>query len=127
MKLKERFSKFTRDDYIVLIACTLIGLLGLYFAIGMSVSLGRGLTLFGASNSTQTDTVEVRGPTGNDILVLVLVWVLTAIVLGFSVFQAFFRRIERKPVVHKEIVNGKTVYLREEEKAEENETEETKE
>lgn len=114
MKLKDRISKFTKDDWIIIGFAILMVFVGLYFSIAMTVSLSNGLTLFGNSENSNTKEVEVLGPTGSDILVVVIIWVLTAVVLGFVVFKFFFRKQEKKEIVHKEVVNGKTVYLMEE-------------
>lgn len=114
MKLKERISKFTKDDWIIIGFAILMVFVGLYFSIAMAVSLSNGLTLFGNSENSNTKEVEVNGPTGSDILVVVIIWVLTAVVLGFVVFKFFFQKQEKKEIVHKEVVNGKTVYLMEE-------------
>lgn len=114
MKLKERIAKFTIDDWIVMGFALAMALVGLYFSISMTVSLINGFTLFGDADNSNTKQVEVNGPTGSDILVTVIIWILTFIVLFYVVFHFFFKKLEKEKIVHKEIVNGRTVYLTEE-------------
>ncbi len=109
-----RFKKMTRDDYIVIGFLTLVVLLGLYFSIAFSVKLSMGYTLFGDSTKYSNDVMETAGPTSADIYVLILFWVLTVLALGIDVFLAFFKKIEKKDVIRKEIVDGKAVIVKEE-------------
>lgn len=117
MKNKDYFSRFKKmsiDDYIIIGFLTLVVILGLYFSISFSVKMGLGYTLFGDSSKYSNDVMEVHGPTSADIYVLILFWVLTALTLTIDVFIVFFKKIEKKNVVRKEIVDGKAVVVKEE-------------
>lgn len=109
----ERFQKMNRDDYIALGSFGLTLALLLYFSISFSVKLSQGYTLFGDS-SQYKNTLEKVGPTSADISVLILFWILTAILLIVFVYVGFIRKIEHPKVVKKEIINGKTVIIKEE-------------
>ncbi len=111
MKIKERFQKFTKNDIVTLIGLGLAVLLGLYFSIGMSVSVAQGKTLFGDSNNHE-NVMETVVST-SDYIVLSLFWVLTGLVIALLVYYLFFRKAEEKKVVKKEIVSGKTVIVKE--------------
>lgn len=109
----ERFRQMNRDDYIALGFFGLTLALLLYFSISFSVKLSLGYTLFGDS-SQYKNTLEEVGPTSADISVLILFWVLTAILLVVFVYVGFIRKIGHPKVVKKEIINGKTVIIKEE-------------
>jgi hypothetical protein len=113
-----RFRKMTKDDYIVIGFLTLVVLLGLYFSIAFSVKMASGVTLFGDSSQYSNTVVETAGPTGADISVLILFWVLTVLALAIDVYLVFFKKIEKKKLVQKEIVDGKAVIIKEEDKDE---------
>lgn len=106
MKLKERFKKFTIDNWILYGFCFAMMLVGFYFAIAMSVKLASGEDLFGSSS-------------GN-ITVVTIIWILTLVLLAYLVYALFFKKIEKKSVVHKEIINGKTVLIKSEDEEEKN-------
>jgi|LAHS01.1.fsa_nt_gb hypothetical protein len=110
--LKKRFASFAVGDWIILAFSVVMTIVGLYFSIAMSVKLSQGVTLFGNSDA-YTGDIETQGPTQADKLILSLFWILSLILLGFSVFYAFFKSMAKKPVVHKEIVAGRTVIIQE--------------
>lgn len=113
-----RFRKMTKDDYIVIGFLTLVVLLGLYFSIAFSVKMSSGITLFGDSSQYSNTVVETAGPTAADISVLILFWVLTVLALAIDVYLVFFKKIEKKKLVQKEIVDGKAIIIKEEDKDE---------
>lgn len=114
-RLKNRFKTMGRDEWIVVAALFVVFALLLYFSIGMSVSLSKGLTLFGDANH-EGNAPEVVGPTSFDITAITVFWVVTALIALLFVYRLFFRKIEKKAVVRKEIVHGHTVIVKEEEK-----------
>ncbi len=109
-----RFRKMNRDTYIIIAFMTIIALLGLYFSIAFSVKMASGYTLFGDSSQYSNSIMEQKGPTGADISVLILFWVLTVLVLAIDIYVTFFKKIETKKVIRKEIVDGKAVIIQEE-------------
>ncbi len=109
-----RFRKMNRDTYIIIAFMTIIALLGLYFSIAFSVKMASGYTLFGDSSQYSNSIMEQKGPTGADISVLILFWVLTVLVLATDIYVTFFKKIENKKVIRKEIVDGKAVIIQEE-------------
>ncbi len=109
-----RFKKMNRDTYIIIGFMTLIALLGLYFSIAFSVKMSSGWTLFGNSSQYSNAVMEEKGPTSADISVLILFWVLTVLVLATDIYVIFFKKIENKKVIRKEIVDGKAVIVKEE-------------
>ncbi len=115
-KIKEHFKKMTKNDIVSLICMGLASVLGLYMSIGMSVSIANGKTLFGDANNHE-DVMETVVST-NDYIVLTLFWVLTAIVLFLFVYYLIFKKPDEKKIVKKEIVEGKTVIVKEEKKDE---------
>ena len=116
--LKDRFRTIDRDEWIVIAAVFVVFVLLLYFAIGMSVSLSQGWTLFGET-SAPSDEMEIEGPTSWDLTILSLFWILTALILALFVYRLFFRKIEKKKVVHKVIVHGQTVVSKEKDEEDE--------
>ena len=118
---KNRFRKINRDEWIVIAALLVVLAILLWFSIGMSISLSQGFTLFGDPSNT-TGKVETDGPTSSDITVLSLFWILTVLILAIFVYRLFFRKIEKTNVVRKEIVNGKTIIVKEEGKDDEGNT-----
>ncbi len=117
-----RFRKMNRDTYIIIAFMTIIALLGLYFSIAFSVKMASGYTLFGDSSQYSNSIMEQKGPTGADISVLVLFWVLTVLVLATDIYVTFFKKIETKKVIRKEIVDGKAVIIQEEKEDEKGRT-----
>ncbi len=109
-----RFRKMNRDTYIIIAFMTIIALLGLYFSIAFSLKMASGYTLFGDSSQYSNSIMEQKGPTGADISVLILFWVLTILVLAIDIYVTFFKKIETKKVIRKEIVDGKAVIIQEE-------------
>ncbi|MFA6861341.1 MAG: hypothetical protein WCR56_03060 [Bacilli bacterium] len=107
----DRFHHFKKSIWILIAALAAMLILGLYFSIAMSVKLSQGYTLFGDSNSLAND-LETTGPTQADIMVISLLWILTVLDLGLLVFYVFFRKEETSSVVKKEIVNGRTVIIK---------------
>ncbi len=117
-----RFRKMNRDTYIIIAFMTIIALLGLYFSIAFSVKMASGYTLFGDSSQYSNSIMEQKGPTGADISVLILFWVLTILVLAIDIYVTFFKKIENKKVIRKEIVDGKAVIIQEEKEDEKGRT-----
>lgn len=113
-KLQNRFKQLQRDDYIIIGFLTLVMVLAYYFSISFSVKMGQGYTLFGDSGSF-SDAMETKGPTQADITVLILFWCLTAILTAIFVFLVFFKKKEDKKIVKKEIINGRTVVVKDKE------------
>lgn len=113
-KLIKRFKSLSIADYIVIIFMTLIALFALYMCIGLTIKMSQGFTLFGDSNAYD-NTLETVGPTSSDIAVLVLYWVLTGIVFFIDIYLIFFKKIEDKQIVKKDIIDGKTVIVKEDE------------
>lgn len=111
----KRFKQFSVGE-IVSLVLMFIGLFsGLYFSIAFSVKMSQGLTLFGDANNTSIgkDTIEKEGVTSSDISVLVLFWILTAIVLAIFIYILFIKKPNGKVKVDKDIVDGKTILLKE--------------
>lgn len=115
-KIKEHFKKMTKHDIFSIACMGLASILGLYMSIGMSVSVANGKTLFGDSNNHEN--VMETAVSRNDYIVLTLFWVLTAIVLFLFIYYLIFKKPEDKKIVKKEIVEGKTVIVKEEHKDE---------
>lgn len=114
--------KENRNEWIVIAALLVVVAILLYFSIGMSVSIGNGYTLFGDTSYTGQET-EIQGPTGSDITVLSLFWVLTALLLALFVYRLVLgirhllkEEEEKVKIVRKTIVNGRTVVVKEERK-----------
>jgi len=89
-----------------------IEIVGLYFSISMSVKLSQGLTLFGNSGSFDSSVVETTGPTSADLQVLSFYWILTGLLLLLLLFYLFIRKEDTSIPAKKEIVNGKTVIVK---------------
>ena len=109
----DRFKKFTVGDWIAIGFMTAIALFSLYMCISFSVKLGQGLTLFGDSAKYTNDTVETVGPTSADITVTVIYWIVTILVLLLDIFIVFIKKPTQKKVVKKDIVDGRTVIIKE--------------
>lgn len=114
--------KENRNEWIVIAALLVVVAILLYFSIGMSVSIGNGYTLFGDTSYTGQEA-EIQGPTGSDITVLSLFWVLTALLLALFVYRLVLgirhllkEEEEKVKIVRKTIVNGRTVVVKEERK-----------
>lgn len=110
---KNRLQKKKKDDWIVLGFLGVVMVLAYYFSISFSVKMANGYTLFGDSNSF-SNVMETKGPTSADIMVLILFWVLTVILSAIFVFLFFFKKPTEKKVVKKEIIDGKTVIVKDE-------------
>lgn len=110
-KLKERFRAFSLEEKISLVLAFLMMLVGFYFAISMNVKIASGLTLFGNANRFKDGVIESKGPSYSDYLIMSMIYILSILLLGYLVFVVFFKKIEKKKVIRKEIVNGKTVIL----------------
>ena len=110
-KLKERIQAFSIPERISLVLTFCMMVVGFYFAISMNVKVASGLTLFGNANSFKDGVIESTGPSYSDYLILSMIYVLSFVLLCYLVFVLFFRKPEKKKVVRKEIVNGKTVIL----------------
>lgn len=105
----ERFKKFKLKEWLTIIFMGLVSILGLYMSIGFSVKIAQGYTLFGDS-SKRAEEVELK-TTSSDIYVLVLYWILTLLVLALFIYTAFFKKIDDKKPVKKDIYKGKTILV----------------
>lgn len=94
---------------------SLLSIFALYLCISFSVKMAQGLTIFGDSNQ-YNNTLETSGPTMGDISVLILYWILTISVLGIDIYFIFFKKTDDKKYPRKEIVDGKTVIIKEDDK-----------
>ena len=113
-KLKQRFQQFSVADWVTFAFMTLVMAFGLYMSISMSVKLAQGITLFGDSSVYDNTVVERDGPTGADISVLVLYWVLSVAMIALFVYFTFFKKVgEEKKVTQKRIEDGRTVIIKE--------------
>ncbi len=110
-KLKERFLAYSLEERISLGLAFLMMIVGFYFAISMNVKIASGLTLFGNANSFKDGVIESTNPSYSDYLIMSMIYILSILLLVYLVFSVFFRKIEKKKIVKKEIVNGKTVIL----------------
>ncbi len=110
-KLKERFLAYSLEERISLGLAFLMMIVGFYFAISMNVKIASGLTLFGNANSFKDGVIESTNPSYSDYLIMSMIYILSILLLVYLVFSIFFRKIEKKKIVKKEIVNGKTVIL----------------
>lgn len=115
-KLKQRFQQFSVADWVTFAFMTLVMAFGLYMSISMSVKLAQGITLFGDSSVYDNTAIEKDGPTGADISVLVLYWVLSVAMIALFVYFTFFKKVgEEKKVTQKRIEDGRTVIIKEKE------------
>jgi hypothetical protein len=115
-KLKQRFQQFSVADWVTFAFMTLVMAFGLYMSISMSVKLAQGITLFGDSSVYDNTAIERDGPTGADISVLVLYWVLSVAMIALFVYFTFFKKVgEEKKVTQKRIEDGRTVIIKEKE------------
>lgn len=113
-KLKQRFQQFSVADWVTFAFMTLVMAFGLYMSISMSVKLAQGITLFGDSSVYDNTAIERDGPTGADISVLVLYWVLSVAMIALFVYFTFFKKVgEEKKVTQKRIEDGRTVIIKE--------------
>ena len=101
---KNRFSKFTIHDYIIVGFSFFMSIIGLYFSIGMSVTLSKGLALFGDTTYRGSE-VEKVGPTPSDKNILTLFWILTIAVLLFSFYYLFLYKVDKEKPKRKEVVD----------------------
>ena len=120
-----RFKKMRAKHWVIIAGATIATILGLYFSIGMSVSISQGKTLFGDASLVTKET-EISGPTNADISVLVLFWVLTALILAFTVYYVFFAKVDNSKPVKKEVVNGKVIVIKEKEEEKDEPTQSSK-
>lgn len=111
---RNRFKNIQRDEWIVIIALFAVTAILLWFSIGMSVSLSKGLTLFGETGSSAGSGEEIVAPTSADITVLTLFWILTVLILALFLYRLFVHKPRKTAIVRKEIVNGKTIIVKEE-------------
>lgn len=114
--IKNHFKKMSIHDIISLVFMGLASVLGLYMSIGMSVSIANGKTLFG--DSANHENVMETTVSSSDYIVMSLFWILTAAVLALFVYYLVFKKLDEKKPVKKEIVQGKTVVVKEDKKDE---------
>lgn len=88
-----RFKSFDVGSYVVLVSMFIFVVIGLYFSIGMSVTISKGLTLFGDS-SNASNLIEVNGPTSSDILVITFFWIITVLLLLTFIYFLFFKKVK---------------------------------
>ena len=107
-----RFKSFTIHEWISNGFMFVALVIGLYFSISFSVKRGSGFTLFGDPNR-QDNVREIKGPTSGDLAVLSVFWVFTVLLLALFVYTFFFKKRERLHLNEKDIVDGRTVVLKE--------------
>ena len=108
-----RFLSHTKDEWLTIGGLFIVSFLGLYFSIAMSVKIAQGVTLFGDSSNMQGG-VETA-VSSSDYAVLILFWILSAIMVALLVYYFFFKHSDGKKPVRKEIIDGKTVIIKEKE------------
>ena len=101
---KNRFTKFSIHDYIISGVSLVLSIFGLYFSIGMSVSLSKGLTLFGDTSYTGRE-VETSGPTQADKIIITLFWIFTMLALLFTIFYIFIYKVDREKPKPKDVID----------------------
>ncbi len=120
----DRFRKMKKETWIVIAFMALIDIIGFYFSIAMSVKISQGFTLFGdTANNVSSSTssagssigYETSGPTSADTAVISLFWILSVLVLALLVYYVFFRKEDDSKPIRKEIVDGKTVIMKDDE------------
>lgn len=119
-KLKEKILSFSIGEKISLILILLFMILGYYLAINMNIKIASGLTLFGNANSFKDGVIESTNPSYSDYLITILVYILSSVLLFYLIFVLFIKKTEKKKIIRKEIVNGKTVILEDEDKEDTN-------
>lgn len=119
-KLKEKILSFSIGEKISLILILLFVILGYYLAINMNIKIASGLTLFGNANSFKDGVIESTNPSYSDYLITILVYILSSVLLFYLIFVLFIKKPEKKKIIRKEIVNGKTVILEDEDKEDTN-------
>lgn len=119
-KLKEKILSFSIGEKISLVLVLIFTIIGFYLAINMNIKIASGLTLFGNANSFKDGVIESTNPSYSDYLITILIYILSFVLLFYLVFILFIKKIERKKIIRKEIVNGKTVILEDTDKEEKN-------
>ncbi len=119
-KLKEKILSFSIGEKISLILVLIFTIIGFYLAINMNIKMASGLTLFGNANSFKDGVIESTNPSYSDYLITILIYILSFVLLSYLVFVLFIKKIEKKKIIRKEIVNGKTVILEDTDKEEKN-------
>ncbi len=119
-KLKEKILSFSIGEKISLILVLIFTIIGFYLAINMNIKIASGLTLFGNANSFKDGVIESTNPSYSDYLITILIYILSFVLLSYLVFVLFIKKIEKKKIIRKEIVNGKTVILEDTDKEEKN-------
>ncbi len=119
-KLKEKILSFSIGEKISLILVLIFTIIGFYLAINMNIKIASGLTLFGNANSFKDGVIESTNPSFSDYLITILIYILSFVLLSYLVFVLFIKKIEKKKIIRKEIVNGKTVILEDTDKEEKN-------
>ena len=107
------FLKKTKNEWFSVIGLGIAVFLGLYFSISFSVVIAQGKTLFGSSSNLEGN-VELS-TTNTDLVVLSLFWILTILLLALFVYVSFFKKSDETKPVRKEIVDGRTVVVKEKE------------
>ena len=107
------FLKKTKNEWFSVIGLGIAVFLGLYFSISFSVVIAQGKTLFGSSSNLEGN-VELS-TTNTDLVVLSLFWILTILLLALFVYVFFFKKRDETKPVRKEIVDGRTVVVKEKE------------
>lgn len=107
------FLKKTKNEWFSVIGLGIAVFLGLYFSISFSVVIAQGKSLFGSSSNLEGN-VELS-TTNTDLVVLSLFWILTILLLALFVYVSFFKKSDETKPVRKEIVDGRTVVVKEKE------------
>lgn len=105
---KSRFSSFTWNHYLLLSLIFIFMVVSLSFFIGMSVSISKGLTLFGGGYVDSEDPSKVGS---FDYVMLVIFLLLSLMMIFLFVYYLLFSKVKKIPKVTKEIIHGKIVDL----------------
>jgi len=109
----DRFRYIPASDWILYAIAFVLDVAGFIFSIGFSVKMSEGFTLFGDTSKAPSG-VETSGPTQADLLLLSVFWILSVLVLAYLVYVLLIQKREpAKEVVHKEVINGKVVEMKE--------------
>lgn len=104
-KLLNRFKSFKWNHWLLIVLVLIFEAVCLYFLIGMSISISKGLTLFGGGYF-QEDSTKVGS---FDYVMLTIVCLLNLMMIFLFIYFVFFSKVEYVKKQTKTILNGKVV------------------